>query len=59
LRRSCRSSSCSSEAAGDALGIHKSTSKRYDDESIEIPLSIELAIEALEARWQRVSRKRR
>jgi Protein of unknown function (DUF1778) len=40
------------EAAGKALGLHKSTSKRYGDGSIAIPLSIELAIEALEARWQ-------
>jgi hypothetical protein len=40
------------EAAGKALGFHKSTSKRYGDGSLEIPLSIELAIEALEARWQ-------
>ena len=41
------------EAAGRALGVHKSTSKRYGDGSIKIPLSIELAIEALEARWRR------
>jgi hypothetical protein len=41
------------EAAGKALGIHKSTSKRFGDGSIKIPLTIELAIEALEARWQR------
>jgi hypothetical protein len=41
------------EAAGRALGVHKSTSKRYGDGSITIPLSIELAIEALEARWRR------
>ena len=34
------------EAAGRALGVHKSTSKRYGDGSIKIPLSIELAIEA-------------
>jgi hypothetical protein len=40
------------EAAGKALGFHKSTSKRYGDGSLKIPLSIELAIEALEARWQ-------
>ena len=31
------------EAAGRALGVHKSTSKRYGDGSITSPLSIELA----------------
>ena len=41
------------EAAGRAVGVRKSTSKRYGDGSIKIPLSIELAIEALEARWRR------
>ena len=47
------------EAAGEALGVNKSTSKRYGDGSIKIPLSIELAIEALETRWQRTGRKAR
>jgi hypothetical protein len=44
------------EAAGKALGVHKSTSKRYGDGSMKIPLTIELAIEALEARWRRARR---
>ena len=44
------------EAAGKALGVSKSTSKRYGDGSIKIPLTIELAIEALEARWRRARR---
>jgi len=47
------------EAAGQALGVHKSTSKRYGDGSIKIPLTIELAIEALEARWRRARRAAR
>jgi hypothetical protein len=38
------------EAAGILLGVNKSTSKRYADGSNKIPLAIELAIEALEAR---------
>jgi hypothetical protein len=46
------------EAAGKALGVHKSTSKRYADGSVKIPLKIELAIEALEARGQPESRAR-
>jgi hypothetical protein len=46
------------KAPGEALGINKSTSKRYDDGSIPvIPLSIELAIEALEARWKKQTAK--
>jgi hypothetical protein len=44
------------EAAGKALGIHKSSSKRYGDGSMKIPLAIKLAIEALEARWRRARR---
>ena len=45
------------EAAGAALGVHKSTSYRYSEGSIERPLAIELAIEALETRWgKRVKR---
>ena len=47
------------EAAGKALGIQKSTSKRYADGSIAIPRVVALAIEALEARWQREEAKRR
>ncbi len=38
------------EAAGKALGVSKSTSTRYGDGSIKIPLTIELAIEALAGR---------
>jgi hypothetical protein len=45
------------EAAGRALGFHKSTSKRYADGSVPVPLVVELAIEALEARWRRPVRK--
>ncbi len=40
------------EAAGEALGVHKSTSSRYADGSV-IPLMVELAIEAWQARWKR------
>ncbi|MGO4677917.1 YlcI/YnfO family protein [Bosea sp. 2YAB26] len=36
------------EAAGRALRVHKSTSKRYSDGTIEIPLTIALAIAALD-----------
>ena len=39
------------EAAGEALGVHKSTSSRWADGSVNIPRMAELAIEALEARW--------
>ena len=46
------------EAAGKALGVHKSTSSRYGDGSVENPLTVELAIEALEARWQRAKTAR-
>ena len=45
------------EAAGEALGVHKSTSSRWADGSVVIPMTVELAIEALEARWRRESRK--
>ena len=44
------------EAAGKALGVSKSTSTRYGDGSNKIPLTIELAIEALETRWRRARR---
>ena len=44
------------EAAGTALGVSKSTSTHYGYGSIKIPLTIELAIEALEARWRRARR---
>jgi hypothetical protein len=45
------------ETAGEALGVHKSTSSRWADGSIKIPRMAELAIEALEARWK-TGRKR-
>jgi hypothetical protein len=44
------------EAAGKALGVNKSTSKRYGDGSIKVPLTIERAIEVPEARWRRARR---
>ena len=43
----------SHEAAGRALGVNRSTSMRYSDGTLEVPHVVELAIEALEARWRR------
>ncbi|MGM4958123.1 hypothetical protein [Bradyrhizobium sp. 604_D8_N2_3] len=45
------------EAAGETFGFSKSTSSRYANDIIPIPRMLELAIEALEARWQRKIRK--
>jgi hypothetical protein len=40
------------EAAGEMLGFSKATSSRYASGGIPIPRMLELAIEALEARWR-------
>jgi hypothetical protein len=47
------------EEAGRALGLSRATSSRYASGTTPIPKVVELAIEALEARWRGGGRKSR